>query len=334
MATLTKRVICCTVLARILATATSQDATDAALMADDECSGYTLQGNCALNALQLQGNRKSEFPDDDDDEVVPTEQGLPRHTFDPDAFDKAIGAEDIAPESNKKCAYDDNQCGGATWRGPRCCTGSSKCIKVDHYYSQCRQNVKSGDEEDVHPDISDNLPDIQDPDEPTTTEAPPVITVTPAPAPAPQAVPETTAAPKVVAPPTPPKPAVAPKPAAAPTPTNCKDLTPGDHCDHAVRWAMRTGIRQHPNWYPGLTSRSSAKDFQAQVHKADPGRCPMPCSHQEAAAAAPAPAVATGPTCASYGCSQHYAPQNRCQCNRHCKRFGNCCSDFSQVCRR
>ena len=45
--------------------------------------------------------------------------------------------------------------------------------------------------------------------------------------------------------------------------SRAKDAHPGESCYSAVRWAMRDGIREHPNWYPGLSSTSSFADFQA-----------------------------------------------------------------------
>merc|ERR1719270_1158316 len=36
-------------------------------------------------------------------------------------------------------------------------------------------------------------------------------------------------------------------------------------------------------------------------------------------------------SCANYGCSKTFRPQNACQCNSDCKSHGNCCYD-SETC--
>eukprot|EP00931_Biecheleriopsis_adriatica_P019890 TRINITY_DN1342_c0_g1_i2.p1 TRINITY_DN1342_c0_g1~~TRINITY_DN1342_c0_g1_i2.p1 ORF type:complete len:305 (+),score=58.70 TRINITY_DN1342_c0_g1_i2:100-915(+) len=48
-------------------------------------------------------------------------------------------------------------------------------------------------------------------------------------------------------------------------------------CHKAVRWAIEHGFYEHPAWYPGLTGTSPEAEFQAQVHKTEPGLCPAPC---------------------------------------------------------
>lgn len=94
-------------------------------------------------------------------------------------------------------------------------------------------------------------------------------------------------------------------------PPDCQDATPGSSCYSAVRWAMKDGIRLHPNWYPGLSASSSFSDFQAQVHRASPNVCAVPCgaataapAKEEPAATTPAPAAATpAPAVSIPGCS-------------------------------
>eukprot|EP00928_Gymnodinium_smaydae_P080188 TRINITY_DN63937_c0_g1_i1.p1 TRINITY_DN63937_c0_g1~~TRINITY_DN63937_c0_g1_i1.p1 ORF type:complete len:645 (-),score=134.33 TRINITY_DN63937_c0_g1_i1:314-2248(-) len=51
---------------------------------------------------------------------------------------------------------------------------------------------------------------------------------------------------------------------------------PSDKCRKDVNWAMTTGIRTHPDWYPNLTPSSSFDDFQAYL--ATLGRCRPPCT--------------------------------------------------------
>uniref|UniRef100_A0A7S2NT12 Uncharacterized protein n=1 Tax=Zooxanthella nutricula TaxID=1333877 RepID=A0A7S2NT12_9DINO len=64
--------------------------------------------------------------------------------------------------------------------------------------------------------------------------------------------------------------------ASAPT-ASCSTAHEGDQCFMHVRWAMRTGILAHPQWYPGLTVDSSFEDFQACLHKGAHHGCPRPC---------------------------------------------------------
>jgi len=119
--------------------------------------------------------------------------------------------------------------------------------------------------------------------------------------------------------------------------SSCRDPTPGDACWGAVDWAKKHGIHEHPEWYPYLSPASSDADFQAQVHAAKPSKCPVPCgagARGNAAAAAASPAAPQGPSCASYGCGGRYIQSQSCQCNQHCSRFGNCCSDYAAKCSR
>lgn len=58
----------------------------------------------------------------------------------------------------------------------------------------------------------------------------------------------------------------------------CHDPVEGESCYSAVKWAMKSGIKKHPHWYPGLTTESSFKEFQVAVHKKLPKKCMMPCS--------------------------------------------------------
>jgi len=37
-------------------------------------------------------------------------------------------------------------------------------------------------------------------------------------------------------------------------------------------------------------------------------------------------------TCAALGCSKGFQPKQPCQCNSKCRHFGNCCSDYKEVC--
>lgn len=57
----------------------------------------------------------------------------------------------------------------------------------------------------------------------------------------------------------------------------CRDAREGDDCWQRVHWARTVGLPGHPDWYPGLTSSSSLREFQEVLHQNE-GRCPMPCS--------------------------------------------------------
>lgn len=55
----------------------------------------------------------------------------------------------------------------------------------------------------------------------------------------------------------------------------CNDLS--TECLLDLKWAMTTGIYQHPEWYLGLTPKSPLSDFQRIIYNAK-GSCPEPCS--------------------------------------------------------
>lgn len=66
-----------------------------------------------------------------------------------------------------------------------------------------------------------------------------------------------------------------------PRPCNlCHTAVEGERCFETVQWAMLTGIREHPQWYPGLASGSSFEEFQSLLHRntGREGDCPTaPC---------------------------------------------------------
>lgn len=57
----------------------------------------------------------------------------------------------------------------------------------------------------------------------------------------------------------------------------CQSAPQGSSCWNEVQWAMTDGIRQHPEWYPGLNANSPREQFQEVVHQNSPGKCPLPC---------------------------------------------------------
>ncbi|CAK9054777.1 unnamed protein product [Durusdinium trenchii] len=60
---------------------------------------------------------------------------------------------------------------------------------------------------------------------------------------------------------------------------NCKDLQDIDNanCQQEVTWAKETGLKEHPEWYPGLSFESSPLEFQCKVYQSNPDKCPKPC---------------------------------------------------------
>merc|ERR1711879_548817 len=57
----------------------------------------------------------------------------------------------------------------------------------------------------------------------------------------------------------------------------CHDAEENSKCKHAVDWAMHTGIRHHPEWYPGLKPSSSFKEFQGFLYEKGDSECELPC---------------------------------------------------------
>jgi len=57
----------------------------------------------------------------------------------------------------------------------------------------------------------------------------------------------------------------------------CRTTEPGEQCHAAATWAMKVGVKQHPEWYPNLTMRSSFAEFQAHLSRHDREGCPKPC---------------------------------------------------------
>jgi len=57
----------------------------------------------------------------------------------------------------------------------------------------------------------------------------------------------------------------------------CRAVGQEEACFREVSWAMRTGVREHPDWYPGLGPGAGFAAFQAQLHRAGRASCPPPC---------------------------------------------------------
>jgi hypothetical protein len=62
---------------------------------------------------------------------------------------------------------------------------------------------------------------------------------------------------------------------------NCHDAAQGDVCYADVEWALNHGIKERPDWYPGLSVNSSSADIQAHLHFCFWRRCPLPCTVTE-----------------------------------------------------
>jgi len=63
-----------------------------------------------------------------------------------------------------------------------------------------------------------------------------------------------------------------------PTSGECADALPQSSCWKSVDWAMKSGIWEHPEWYLGLTAKSSFKDFQQLLYMQAKGNCSRPCT--------------------------------------------------------
>lgn len=59
----------------------------------------------------------------------------------------------------------------------------------------------------------------------------------------------------------------------------CRTAVRGDPCYNDVMWAMKTGMKQHPEWYRGLSPDASFEEFQAYLYRTSPvgHSCPPPC---------------------------------------------------------
>jgi len=59
---------------------------------------------------------------------------------------------------------------------------------------------------------------------------------------------------------------------------SCGMAKKGDKCYTNVVWAMTSGIRRNPSWYPGLTMKSTFEAFQRHIADTTPeSGCPKPC---------------------------------------------------------
>lgn len=71
----------------------------------------------------------------------------------------------------------------------------------------------------------------------------------------------------------------------------CHTAQPSENCHSDVMFIKKKFLKEHPDWYRGLTETSSFKDIQAYLNrqkdrKGDP-RCPWPCDYVVTTSAAP-----------------------------------------------
>jgi len=65
---------------------------------------------------------------------------------------------------------------------------------------------------------------------------------------------------------------------APPVEEACQTAAKGSKCYQDVLYGMQTGVHVHPEWYPGLTDKSSFEDFQAILAKNPELDCRAPCA--------------------------------------------------------
>jgi len=67
---------------------------------------------------------------------------------------------------------------------------------------------------------------------------------------------------------------------------DCETARNGSECYDAVLWAAQVGTCKHPEWYPGLSRKSTMESFQRHLHLTDESKsgpvCPMPCDGETA----------------------------------------------------
>lgn len=57
----------------------------------------------------------------------------------------------------------------------------------------------------------------------------------------------------------------------------CHDAVSGDKCMKEIQWALKAGIADHPEWFPGVNHNSSLGDVQHIIWTNSPSKCPRPC---------------------------------------------------------
>lgn len=57
----------------------------------------------------------------------------------------------------------------------------------------------------------------------------------------------------------------------------CKTAQKDDKCWSAVMWVLKTGIKEHADWYIGLTNSSTFEEVQTRLHNDRHTMCKLPC---------------------------------------------------------
>jgi hypothetical protein len=60
-------------------------------------------------------------------------------------------------------------------------------------------------------------------------------------------------------------------------PSVCHNAVEGEECFQAVQWVMQIGVKDHPEWYAGLSRGSTAEQVQGHLHLLNEALCPQPC---------------------------------------------------------
>ncbi|CAK0888331.1 unnamed protein product [Prorocentrum cordatum] len=58
---------------------------------------------------------------------------------------------------------------------------------------------------------------------------------------------------------------------------DCEDAHTDSRCAHAIDWLRDRGFARHPDWYPGLSSNSTAAEIQVALHSLGKSNCSRPC---------------------------------------------------------
>lgn len=59
----------------------------------------------------------------------------------------------------------------------------------------------------------------------------------------------------------------------------CQDAAVNSACGLAIKWGMKDGIFAHPEWFPGLSAKSTFKEFQHLLYVQGKAECPYrPCT--------------------------------------------------------
>mmetsp|Transcript_61397 Transcript_61397/g.180094 ORF Transcript_61397/g.180094 Transcript_61397/m.180094 type:complete len:380 (-) Transcript_61397:33-1172(-) len=66
----------------------------------------------------------------------------------------------------------------------------------------------------------------------------------------------------------------------------CHTAIEGETCFDKIKWAMTTGLKTKPHWYPGLNNNSSMADFQRLFERKGYFGCQKPCKGDEVPAKA------------------------------------------------